>query len=62
MQVCFADLQKDLGKTVEEEFNGKYGEGSAKFVHCDVTKDEQVQSMSYYCKHVKFIIYVFAIV
>jgi hypothetical protein len=42
--VHFLDIDADEGKKTQKEFDDKFGAGKAKFVHCDVSKTDELES------------------
>lgn len=45
LQVALLDLKVSVGLETANEFNAKYGQGSAIFIQCDVTDKDQFQSL-----------------
>ena len=40
------DIDAEKGVTTQKEFDEKFGTGKAKFLHCDVSKAEELKSTS----------------
>ena len=45
-QVCVADVAAEAGKSLAEQLNSSFGPGTAMFIKCDVSCQEDLESMT----------------